>query len=375
MSAARPATCSRTCARPTPTQTLIGVDLIAAGLRKAHEALPSARLLQADACALPLADASIDAVVSANLLEHIPDDRLALREIARVLRPGARAAIVVPAGPGTYDYYDRFLGHVRRYGRHELASKCADAGLELLVDGFIASLLYPAFWLVKQRNRRRYGCLDGDALEARVADDIERTRDSRAGNLVWLARTAAACSSGPCCRSGFARSSSRNESAAVMTEKLSVVVPAYNEEANVEPLYERLLSVLDPLDLDWELIFSVDPCPDRTRGRDPRAARARPPREDASVLEAIRAADGDARRSRGGQRRRRGRDRLRPSGSAGADYGDGRTLARGLRRGLRAAPHPSRRNDPETDRRVGRLQSDQAHRRGGDPTEHGRLPA
>lgn len=169
-----------------PDAELIGVDLIAAGLRKAHEALPSARLLQADACALPLADASIDAVVSANLLEHIPDDRLALREIARVLRPGARAAIVVPAGPGTYDYYDRFLGHVRRYGRHELASKCADAGLTLLVDGFIASLLYPAFWLVKQRNRRRYGCLDGDALEARVADDIERTRDSRAGNLVWL---------------------------------------------------------------------------------------------------------------------------------------------------------------------------------------------
>jgi glycosyltransferase involved in cell wall biosynthesis len=46
--------------------------------------------------------------------------------------------------------------------------------------------------------------------------------------------------------------------------KLSIVVPAYNEEANIEPLYERLTSVLEKIGLDWELIFSVDPCPDRT---------------------------------------------------------------------------------------------------------------
>ena len=42
---------------------------------------------------------------------------------ARILRPGARAVIVVPAGPGTYDYYDRFLGHERRYARGELAGQ------------------------------------------------------------------------------------------------------------------------------------------------------------------------------------------------------------------------------------------------------------
>ena len=47
-----------------------------------------------------------------------------------VVRPGAPAVIVVPAGPGTYDYYDRFLGHERRYARHELSRKAAAAGLE-----------------------------------------------------------------------------------------------------------------------------------------------------------------------------------------------------------------------------------------------------
>jgi dolichol-phosphate mannosyltransferase len=50
-----------------------------------------------------------------------------------------------------------------------------------------------------------------------------------------------------------------------MTQLLSVVVPVYNEEGNVEPAYERLRAVLEALpDVDWEMIFAVDPSTDRT---------------------------------------------------------------------------------------------------------------
>lgn len=59
--------------------------------------------------------------------------------------------------------------------------------------------------------------------------------------------------------------------------ELSVVVPAYNEESNVERVYDRVRDVLDKLGLTWELIFSVDPSTDRTeelilslREQDPR---------------------------------------------------------------------------------------------------------
>lgn len=45
---------------------------------------------------------------------------------------------------------------------------------------------------------------------------------------------------------------------------LSVVIPTYNEQDNVRRVYERLARVLDLLELDWELIFCVDPCTDRT---------------------------------------------------------------------------------------------------------------
>lgn len=164
--------------------TLLGVDLVGAGLRKAHANVPEARLIQADLCELPLADASVDGIVSANVLEHVPDDAAALAEVRRILRAGACAVLVVPAGPGIYDYYDRFLGHERRYARGELARKAEHAGLEVLDDFYLASLIYPAFWLVKQRNRRLHDHLQGAALEARVASDIESTQDSRVGRLV-----------------------------------------------------------------------------------------------------------------------------------------------------------------------------------------------
>jgi SAM-dependent methyltransferase len=169
--------------RAVPDASLIGVDLVAGGLLKAHENVPDAELLLADACALPLEDASVDAVVSANLLEHVPDDERALAEILRILRPGARAVIVVPVGPGNYDYYDRFLGHERRYARGELAHKADAAGLEVLEDIHLGAPLYPAFWAVKQRNRRRHGDLRGEALAAKVRGDIGRTTDSALGRL------------------------------------------------------------------------------------------------------------------------------------------------------------------------------------------------
>lgn len=165
-----------------PSATLIGIDLIASGLRKAHALVPQARLLQADACALPLRDASIDAALSANLLEHVADDVRALSELRRVLRPGSRAVVVVPSGPRLYDYYDHFLGHERRYGRGELAGKARSVGLEVLLDTHLGALLYPPFWLVKKRNRR-LAPLAGEQLQRRVMRDIAETTDSRAGRL------------------------------------------------------------------------------------------------------------------------------------------------------------------------------------------------
>ena len=85
---------------------------------------------------------------------------------------------------------------------------------------------------------------------------------------------------------------------------ISVVIPAYREEANIEPVYKRLAGVFEPLPLDWELIFAVDPSPDRTEElilelhkRDPRVKMLRFSRrfgQPMATLAGLEAASGDA---------------------------------------------------------------------------------
>ena len=167
-----------------PNRQLVGVDVIASGLEKAHALVPDAALFLADVCDLPFDDRSVQAVVSANMLEHVAQDVQALREIRRVLVPGGVAALIVPYGRRLYDYYDRYLGHERRYGPGELADKASQAGLTVLRTEHLGQLLSPAFWAVKKRNRLLRDGLTGAALQAQVARDISGTKDSALGAAV-----------------------------------------------------------------------------------------------------------------------------------------------------------------------------------------------
>ena len=97
--------------------------------------------LTADLTAIPLPDASVDLVISCHVLEHIPDDRAAMRELARVLRPGGEAVIMVPndARPVTEEGADvvspaermRRFGHPYHYRNYgiDIVDRLADAGL------------------------------------------------------------------------------------------------------------------------------------------------------------------------------------------------------------------------------------------------------
>jgi len=72
-----------------------------------------------------------DTVVCLNVLEHIADDAVGLRNIASVLVPAGRAIVLVPQGQSIYGTLDRVLGHFRRYSEAELRSKMEAAGLEV----------------------------------------------------------------------------------------------------------------------------------------------------------------------------------------------------------------------------------------------------
>jgi SAM-dependent methyltransferase len=135
---------------------LRGVQEMAAAMQGAGEVPPGAHARTAcgDATAMPFPDGAFDRVIAAEVLEHIPADQRALREIARVLRPGGQLAVTVPAWLPericwslSADYHNVPGGHVRIYTRPELAAKLAQAGLRPGGCHHAHGLHAPYWWL------------------------------------------------------------------------------------------------------------------------------------------------------------------------------------------------------------------------------------
>lgn len=99
--------------------------------------------LRLDITKIDLPDDSFDLVLCSHVLEHIPDDRAAMRELARILAPGGLALIVVPYFPQIHTREDPTVtdplrraiafgqpDHVRVYGS-DLAGRLLEAGFEV----------------------------------------------------------------------------------------------------------------------------------------------------------------------------------------------------------------------------------------------------
>ena len=140
-------------------------------------------LLQFDLRQCPLPDACLDAVTALNVLEHIDDDELALRQIFRILKPRGVAHIEVPAGPHLYDIYDEQLMHHRRYRLSDLAASARRAGFHVRRATHLGALVYPAFWWTKTRNRRLLQ-LPAEEKKRLVAQQIRATSRSRLLDLI-----------------------------------------------------------------------------------------------------------------------------------------------------------------------------------------------
>jgi SAM-dependent methyltransferase len=104
---------------------------------------------------LPFRAEAFDAVVASDVLEHIEDDRSAMSEITRVLRPGGTLVITVPAHPWLFSRHDAALHHFRRYTRSGLRSLVEQGGLKIRVLSYWNATLFPAISLYRLLVRRR----------------------------------------------------------------------------------------------------------------------------------------------------------------------------------------------------------------------------
>jgi len=113
-----------------PDAQITAFDLSPRMLARAQRRLGNNRvtLAVADLTRLPYADDVFDAAVCGWVLEHLPDPRLGLRELARVLRPGGKLLLLTTEDTFTGRWCGR-LWHCRTYRRSELKQVCGECGL------------------------------------------------------------------------------------------------------------------------------------------------------------------------------------------------------------------------------------------------------
>jgi ubiquinone/menaquinone biosynthesis C-methylase UbiE len=99
-----------------------------------------------DAQKLPFPDSSFDIITAFDTLEHLRDDRMALKEFYRLLRPGGWLLASMPALPLIWSSHDVEHDHFRRYTVTDISQKVKQAKFELTRITYINALLFlPAF--------------------------------------------------------------------------------------------------------------------------------------------------------------------------------------------------------------------------------------
>jgi len=110
-----------------------GIDRSHDKLRFARGRLPRAWLVRADATALPMREGAFDALLIRDLLHHLPDRGLALREARRVLKPDATITVIEPNGKSPLVWLQGALVAEERLAWRSTGRRLLD---DLLAAGF-----------------------------------------------------------------------------------------------------------------------------------------------------------------------------------------------------------------------------------------------
>jgi SAM-dependent methyltransferase len=144
---------------------VVAVDLDIEGLRLARTGIHERRaaateklhggVVRGDVFCLPVPDAAFDRVICAEVMEHVHDYASAIRELARVLRPGGTLGLTIPTAITehvylrlTREYFESPGGHIRIFRPRELALAMSCAGLRVTGLSFAHSLHSP-YWAIR----------------------------------------------------------------------------------------------------------------------------------------------------------------------------------------------------------------------------------
>lgn len=121
----------------------VGLDYATSALRLSARRGSGAALVRGDATCLPFADASFDAVLALDVLEHLDADSEAAAEIRRVLKPKGLLIATVPAFAWLWSAHDEALDHRRRYTLPEISAVLTRAGFRIERASYYNFFLFP----------------------------------------------------------------------------------------------------------------------------------------------------------------------------------------------------------------------------------------
>jgi glycosyltransferase involved in cell wall biosynthesis len=134
-----------------------------------------------------------DTVICLNVLEHIEDDGVGLRNIARALMPGGTAIVLVPQDQAIYGTLDKVLGHYRRYSDPELRKKMEAAGLHVERVLHFNRVTRPGWWfngrVLQRKHFSRFQLWVFDRM-VWLWRRIDRTLPWPSVSIIAIARTA-----------------------------------------------------------------------------------------------------------------------------------------------------------------------------------------
>ena len=147
--------------------------------------LPPGAGVCADVMRMPFRDGTFDAVGAFDVLEHCEPESDALAEAARVLRPGGRLLLAVPAYAWAWSSHDVHNHHHRRYTRPRLVRALTEAGLDVVRSSYAFASVFPLFAAQRLASNTRDRL--GRRPAAQVQDVVTVPRLPAVGERVLLA--------------------------------------------------------------------------------------------------------------------------------------------------------------------------------------------
>lgn len=150
-----------------PDAKVLGSEYFEEGLIYARQRLPKSSFTQMDARSIPYCS-KFDSIGAFDVLEHIEEDELVLKQIFKALQLGGFLFITVPQHKWLWSSVDDYACHVRRYNIKILQEKVRQAGFEVVSSTSFVTLLLPAMYFSRLLKKNKHNVNYDSMAELRI---------------------------------------------------------------------------------------------------------------------------------------------------------------------------------------------------------------